>query len=138
MADNKLHLKIITHESVLVDEMVDAVYSKSVDGLFGVMPGHIPFMTALDIGVTKYNQAGKEEFIAVIGGIFQVTGNDITILSDVAERGENIDLPRARAAEERAVTRLRAAAKDIDTARAEIALARAMARIQAATKIRNF
>jgi len=133
----KLNLKIITPEAIIVDEQVDAVYSVAVDGEFGILPGHIPFMTALDIGVSKYVQGNNVEYIATIGGILQVEGNNVTILSDAAERGSEIDVPRARAAKERAQARLGTGTADIDTDRAQIALQRAITRIKAASKSRS-
>lgn len=136
MPDKKLNLKIITPERVVVDEQIDAIYSKAVDGEFGILPGHVPFMTALDIGITKYVTDSKNEYIAVIGGIFQVSDDNITIFSETAERGEEIDIHRAKAAEERAEARLRAGARDVDTDRAQAALMRALIRIQTASRMR--
>lgn len=135
MSNEKLHLKIITPDRVLVDEMVDAIYSKATDGEFGVLPGHINFMTAVDICVTRYIKAGKEEYISTIGGIFQLVNNEIIILSDIAESGSEIDLTRAKASKERAEARLKIAARDVDIHRAQVALARAIARISAASKM---
>jgi len=137
MADKKLHLKIITQEKILVDEKVDAVYSKAIDGEFGILPGHIPYMTALDISVTRYIKDKTTDFVSTIGGIFQVSDNNITILSDTAELGSEIDIARANAAKDRAEARLRAAARDIDADRAQTALHRAIARIQAASKMKS-
>ncbi|MFH0702846.1 MAG: F0F1 ATP synthase subunit epsilon [bacterium] len=130
----KMNLKIITPEKVLVDEQVDAVFSKAIDGEFGILSEHIPFMTVLDIGVTRYLKDNNYEFVSIVGGTFQVSDNNVIILSDAAEFGEEIDLTRAKAAKERAEARLRAAPRDLDIHRAEIALSRAIARIQAATK----
>jgi len=134
MTDKKLNLKIITPEKVLLDEQVDAVYSRAVDGEFAILPGHISFMTALDIGVTKFVKDDKPEFVSTIGGIFQVVKNNIVVLSDSAELGSEIDVPRAKAAKERAEARLRTAAVDIDITRAQTALHKALARIEAASK----
>jgi len=136
MSDKKLHLKIITQEKILVEEEVDAVYSRAIDGDFGVLPDHIPYMTALDINTTKYIKGNLIEYVSTMGGIFQVSNNNVTILSDTAELGQEIDIPRARAAKERAEARLRTGVKDIDTERAQAALHRAIARIQAASKMR--
>lgn len=130
----KLNLKIITPQKVLLEEEVDAVYSNSVEGEFGILPDHISYMTPLDIGVTEYIKDNHKEFVSTIGGILQVKDNMVTILSDTAELGELIDLTRAKAAKERAETRLRTGAKDVDTDRAQAALARALARIHAASK----
>jgi F-type H+-transporting ATPase subunit epsilon len=133
MSNGNLNLKIITPSKVLVDEQVDAVYSVASDGEFGVLSGHISLMSALDIGVTKYVQGEKHEYIATIGGILKVKDNTVTIITDSAEKGEEIDLARANAAKERAEARLGTGVKDIDTNRAQIALARAAARIKAAS-----
>jgi F-type H+-transporting ATPase subunit epsilon len=136
MSDKKINLKIITPEKVLVDEQIDAVFSRAVDGEFGVLPDHIPYMTPLNVGVTRYVKDNNTEYVSTIGGIFQISDNVATIFSETAERGEDIDVTRAKAAMERAETRLRSGARDIDTDRAQTALARALARIQAASRAR--
>ena len=136
MEDKKLHLKIITQERVLVDEKVDSVFSRAIDGDFGILPGHIPYMTALDVNITRYTKDKTTEYVSTIGGIFQVSDNNVTILSDTAELGNEIDIARANAAKDRAEARLRTGAKDIDAERARAALHRAIARIQAASKMR--
>lgn len=129
-----LKLKIITPQKILLEEEVDAVYSQSTDGQFGILPDHISYMTPLDIGVTEYIKGNQKEFISTIGGILQVKDNVVMILSDTAELGEQIDITRANAAKERAETRLRTGAKDVDADRAQAALSRAIARIHAASK----
>jgi len=131
----KLNLKIITPQKVLLEEEVDAVYSHSVEGEFGILPDHVSYMTPLDVGVTEYIKNNQKEFICTIGGILQVKDNLVTILSDNAEFGEQIDITRANAAKERAETRLRTGATDVDADRAHAALSRAIARIHAASKI---
>ena len=136
MADKKINLKIITQARVLVDDQVDSVYSRAVDGDFGILPDHMPYMTALDIAVTKYVKGDTTEFVSTIGGIFQISDNNVIILSDTAQLGEEIDLARAKAAKDRAEARL-GTAKDIDFNRAEAALARAAVRINAATKMES-
>ena len=112
------------------------MYSKSITGEFGILPDHIPYMTDLDIGVTEYIKESKKEYVSTIGGVIQVKDNIITVLSDTAELGEQIDITRAKAAKERAEARLRKGTADIDVDRAQIALARAIARIKASTKRR--
>ncbi len=131
-----LKLKIITPQKVLLEEEVDAVYSTSSDGEFGILPGHISYMTPLDIGVTEYIKENQKEFISTMGGILQVKDDIVTILSDMAEFGEQIDLTRAKSAKERAETRLRTGETDVDIDRAQTALARAIARIHAASHMR--
>ena len=130
----KINLKIITHEKEVFNEDVDAIFSRGVDGEFGILPDHQPFMSALDIGVTKIEKDGQSELFATMDGIFQFKDNQAIILTDMAERGSDIDVTRAKAAKERAEARLGSHDVEIDTARAQIALAKALARLKAAMK----
>lgn len=135
MADDlnkKIHLKIITHEKIVYENDVDAIYSPGVDGEFGVLYNHIPFITILKIGVTKVTNGNNCEYISTLGGIFQIKDNNAIILADEAERGNDIDIPRAKLAKERAEARLGNETDKKERARAERAIARAMARLKAA------
>lgn len=134
MSDKRLHLKITTHEKVVFDQDVDEIYSKGVQGEFGILPGHLPFMTALDIGVTKVIVDGKPELFSTMGGIFQLSGNRALILTQAAEKSEEIDIERAEEAKKRAIEKLENEPDNWDVPRAEIALARAIARIKASGK----
>jgi len=131
MEPDKIHLKIITHEKIVFDEYVDAVYTEGEKGEFGVLPKHIPFMSALKIGVTRAVQGSTTIPIAIMGGVFQVKSNEAVILTDVAELGSDIDAARAKEAKERAEARLGSPDTEIDRKRAEIALAKALARLKA-------
>jgi len=130
---SKLSLKIITPEKTLLETEADAVYSTSVDGQFGVLPGHVPYMTPLGIGVTEYIVDSKRNYVSTLGGIFQVKDDVITVLTDNAELGNNIDATRANAAKERAEARLNAKSSETDVDRAQLALARAIARLHASS-----
>lgn len=132
--NKKLHLKITTHERVVFDADVDEIYSKSTQGEFGVLPNHIPFMCPLDIGITKIVTAGKPEYFTTMGGIFQLTNNEALILTQTAERAEEIDITRAEEAKKRAEERLETSTNDVDVERAEIALARAIIRLKTGQK----
>lgn len=134
MSDKKLHLKITTHERVVFDEDVEEISSKSTEGSFGVLPGHIPFMCPLDIGVTKLVKDGKPQLFTIMGGIFQLQGDEALILTQAAERAEEIDVERALEAKKRAQERLENEEDNLDIQRAEIALARAIARLKATGK----
>lgn len=126
-----MHLKIITHERVVFDEDVDEIYSKGVNGEFGILKGHIPYMTALDIGVTKVVQDKKTRYFTTMGGAFQFKDEEALILTECAECGNEIDEMRAREALDRAKARLAEADAKTDAKRAEAAIARAMARLKA-------
>ena len=130
----KINLKIITHEREVFNEEVAAIYSKSVEGEFGILPDHQPFMAALDIGVTRTEKDENAETFTTMGGIFQFKDNEALILTDIAEKGSDIDVTRANAAKERAEARIGSHEVEIDNARAQIALAKAMARLKAALK----
>jgi F-type H+-transporting ATPase subunit epsilon len=131
---DKLHLKITTHERVVFDEDVDEICAKGTQGEFGILPGHIPFMSALEIGVAKIIINGKNEFFTIMGGIFQLKDNEALILTQVAERAEEIDVERAAEAKRRAQERLENEIDNLDVQRAEIALARAITRLKATQK----
>lgn len=127
-----MHLKIVTQEKVVYNENVDEIYSKGIDGEFGVLKNHIPFMTALDVGVTKVVKDGDVKFFTTMGGIFQYADDEAVILTNSSECGEDIDVNRAKEAKERAEHRLHDKEENLDEHRAEAALARALTRIKAA------
>ena len=127
-----MHLKLITHDRIVCDEDVNEIYTRGVDGEFGILENHVPIMTELDVGVTKAVQGDKIKLFTTMGGIFQFKDNDAIILTDNAESGSDIDVARAKAAKERAEARLADKSAEIDAKRAEAALARAKARLKVA------
>lgn len=127
-----MHLKIITHDRIVFDEDVNEIYTKGVDGEFGVLRGHIPIISALDIGVTKVVTNDECKLFTTMGGVFQFKNEEATILTDCAECGDDIDVTRARTAKERAEARLAERTAEIDVKRAEASLARALARLKVA------
>ena len=126
-----MKLKIITHDRVVFDEQVDSIFSKGIDGEFGILKGHIPMMTALDIGVTRAYIGDEEKKFTTMGGILQFKDEECLILTTLAEPGEEIDEARAREALEKAKRNLRNAEARMDAKRAEAAIARAEARLKA-------
>lgn len=124
-------LKIITQEKVVFEGEVDAVYTKGIDGVFGILKGHIPVMSALDIGVTRAVIGNESKLFTTMGGILQFKDEECLILTTLAESGEEIDETRARDALEKAKRRLRNAEARMDAKRAEAAIARAEARLKA-------
>lgn len=126
-----MHLKIITHEKVVFDENVDEIYTKTTDGEMGVLKNHVPIMSALDIGVTKAVKDNVPIYFTTMGGVFQYKDDEALILTTTAERGEEIDVARAKEALKRAQARLVDSEAEIDAKRAEAAVARAMARLKA-------
>lgn len=127
-----MHFKLITHDRIVFDEDVNEIYTRGVDGEFGVLENHVPLMTALDVGVTKVVKGGEVRFFTTMGGIFQFKDNNAILLTDTAETGEDIDVARAKSALERAEARLADKSAEVDSKRAEAALARAKARLKVA------
>jgi F-type H+-transporting ATPase subunit epsilon len=126
-----MKLKIITQERVVFDQEVDAVYSRGTDGEFGLLKGHLPLMTALDIGVTRAYIGDEVKKFTTMGGILQFKDEECLILTTLAEPGEEIDEARARMALEKAKLNLKNAQARMDAKRAEAAIARAEARLKA-------
>ena len=126
-----MNLKIITQEKVVFDGEVDEIYTRGVDGEFGILKGHIPIMVALDIGVTKVKIKNNYKAFTTMGGILQFQNDNCLILTTLAEAGNEIDEMRARESLERSRHRLREANSRIESKRIEASIARAKARLKA-------
>ncbi|HLD48324.1 MAG TPA: F0F1 ATP synthase subunit epsilon [Desulfobaccales bacterium] len=133
MAEKELLLEVVTPDRLVLSTEADVVVCPGVEGQFGVLPGHIPFLSALDIGEMYYKAGGKTEYLAVSGGFAEVTGEKVTIVAESAEVGREIDVERARRAQERAEKRIAAGkTAEIDWARAEAAMRRSLMRMKVA------
>lgn len=124
-----LQLQIVTPDRLVLDEEVEYVGAPGYEGEFGILPNHIPFLTALQVGNLYYKAGGKTFFVFVAGGFAEVSDNKVTILAEVAEMATEIDVERARKARERAEKRLAQQQDNYDGARMQAALARSIARI---------
>lgn len=124
-----IHLEIVTAGGSVYDDMVSYVELPFSGGSVGVLKDHAPMLGAIEDGVvTARKENGTTEFIAVNLGVANVVHNEVTLLVRTAERAENIDLPRAEAAEKRARDRLAERSANLDVKRAQIALHRALTR----------
>ena len=133
MAEKELLLEVVTPDRLVLSTQAEVVVCPGVEGQFGVLPGHIPFLSALEIGEMYYKAGGKTEYLAVSGGFAEVTGEKVTIVAESAEKGREIDIERAKRALERAEKRLTAAkTENIDWARAEAAMRRSLMRTKVA------
>lgn len=133
MAEKELLLEVVTPDRLVLSTQAEVVVCPGVEGQFGVLPGHIAFLSALDIGEMYYKAGGKTEYLAVSGGFAEVTGEKVTIVAESAEKGREIDVERAKRAQERAEKRLAAGkTADIDWARAEAAMRRSLMRVKVA------
>jgi F-type H+-transporting ATPase subunit epsilon len=125
-------LEIITPERIVVEEDVEGVVLSSPEGFYGILRNHAPFIGGLNIGVLKYRQEGKLHWVATDNGVFEMSGNKLRIMADAAERGEDINVLRAKEACERAKHRLGQKHEGMNHLRAELALKRSLARLKAA------
>ena len=133
MAEKELLLEVVTPDRLVLSTEADVVVCPGVEGQFGVLPGHIPFLSALEIGEMYYRKGGQTEYLAVSGGFAEVTGEKVTIVAESAEKGREIDVERAKRAQERAEKRMAAAKTEtIDWARAEAAMRRSLMRMKVA------
>jgi len=124
-----MKLKIVTPERIVVEDEVDAVYCKTTDGMVGILPKHVPLVTPLEIGVMTFEKNGKKSPLAVMGGLLNTDGTSVTVLSDAAELGDEIDVARAQQAKARAEAELHTRTERMENATAQQALARALVRL---------
>ncbi|MCB0104743.1 MAG: F0F1 ATP synthase subunit epsilon [Caldilineaceae bacterium] len=127
---------IVTPERQLLSRQVDMVTLPGIDGQMGILGGHVPLLTTLDIGEIVLHEGNETDFIAVSGGVVEVRPNKVTIMADTAEHAEEIDVDRAEAARERARTSLSEAGPQRDPS-ALAALRRSNLRIRVAHRRRS-
>lgn len=124
-----IKLEIVTPDRLVVSEDVEYVAAPGVNGEFGVLPGHIPFLSALGIGSLYYKKNGKRYYVFVAGGFAEVTPKKVTVLAEISEKAEEIDVERARKARERSEDRMRQIKDNMEYARVRAALARSLTRL---------
>lgn len=131
----KLHLELVTPYRRILSEQVDEVVAPGTVGEFGLLPGHTPMLTTLNIGELSYKQDGKSFHVAVNWGYVEVEEDTVTVLVETAEAADQIDLERAKAALARAEEALKTLdSEDKQFKIMETALERAVIRIQVAGK----
>lgn len=133
LMENKLTLEIVTPHGHVLSEDVDEITATGSEGEFGVLPGHVPFITTLKIGMVVYKKGSETGYVFINSGYAEVSPDKVIVLADSAEKSEEIDVERAKAAMKRAEERLKKA-EEIDFMRATTALERATIRIQIAEK----
>jgi len=127
---------IVTPERQLLSRQVDMVTLPGIDGQMGILGGHVPLLTILDIGEIVLHKGNDADFIAVSGGVVEVRPDKVTVMADTAERAEEIDLERAEASRERARSSLSEAGPQRDPS-ALAALRRSNLRIRVARHRRS-
>jgi F-type H+-transporting ATPase subunit epsilon len=130
----EIQLKIVSADRSLVNEQVDEVEIPGSDGYFGVLPGHTPLLALLGAGELWYRQGQEKHYMLIAFGFAEVQPEQVTILAEVAERPDEIDVSRAEAARRRAEERLARPVIDMDAERARISLLKSLIRLQVATR----
>ena len=132
-----IHLEIVTPDRQVVRESVMAVPVPGKEGYLGILPGHAPLLSLLQVGELSYIHENVTHYVAVNWGFIEVLPDRVIILAQTAERAEEIDVDRAKRARQRAEERLgKVTAADVDFERARAALSRALARIHTADRTR--
>jgi F-type H+-transporting ATPase subunit epsilon len=133
-----LKVDIVTAERVVLsEEGVDRLIVPGIEGELGVLPLHAPLLTTIKPGVLRVVKGEEETTMAITGGFIEVRENQVTILADAAERGEEIDVARVEAARRRAEERIASREATVDIVKAEMALKRALARLKASEQVRR-
>ena len=132
----KLQLLIVSADRSLVNETVDEVEIPGFDGYFGVLPGHTPLLAVLHVGELWYRQGNEKHYLMIAFGFAEVLPDRVTILAQMAEKPDEIDLARAESAKKRAEERIARPTLDMDAERARIALLKSLIRLQVATRAR--
>jgi F-type H+-transporting ATPase subunit epsilon len=132
-----INLEIVTPDRPLIKEQVDEVEIPATDGYMGVLPGHTPLLAMLEIGQLWYRKGQEKFHLSIAFGFVEVLPDRVTILAQIAERPEDIDVQRAEAARQRAQERLARPMMEMDFERARIALMKSLIRLQVATRTRT-
>jgi F-type H+-transporting ATPase subunit epsilon len=131
-----LQLQIVSADRSLVNETVDEVEVPGAEGYFGVLPGHTPLLAVLGTGELWYRIGQEKKYFAIASGFAEVQPDRVTILAQIAEPAEEIDIARAEAAKKRAEERISRPTVDMDAERARISLMKSLIRLQVATRAR--
>ena len=125
-----LKLEIVTPEAKVYSEDVDMVTLPGVEGEMGIFPMHVPLMTQLAAGEVTARKGGQDFFLAVGDGFVEITGERVSVLTDMAIKAENIDEGKAEEARKRAEARLSEKIDDEEAARVNAALAQSLAQLK--------
>jgi F-type H+-transporting ATPase subunit epsilon len=125
-----LRLEIVTPQATVFSEDVNMVTLPGIEGEFGVYPQHVRMITQVVPGEIIVNRAGEDRFLAVGEGLVEITGDRVSIVTDMAIPSEKIDEAKAEEARERAAARLREKVSDEEVASVNASLARSLAQLQ--------
>ena len=131
----KILLEVVTPDKLICSEYVDQVSAPGSEGDFGVLPGHCPFLSTLRIGELQYHIGEKTQFMSILWGFAEVTPTKVTILAEIAEKAEDIDVARAREAVTKAEQNLERGGIPSEVEDAKVSLERARLRQKVAERL---
>ena len=123
-------LQIITPDENFYEGEASMVELTTTEGDIGIYKGHIPLTAIVSPGILRIHEAGQVREAALMSGFIQLMPEEITIMAEVVEWPEEIDVKRAEEARIRAERRLKSHSAEVDVTRAELALKRAMVRLE--------
>ncbi len=124
----KILLEVVTPDHRLLSQEVDYVSAPGSEGDFGVLPGHCHFLTTLRIGELQYRIGEETHFMSVLWGFAEVTPTKVTILAEIAEKAEDINVERAEEAVREAEQKLERGGLPSEVKEAQISLEKARLR----------
>lgn len=134
MADELFKVKIISPDRIFYEGEASMIELKTSEGEIGVYKNHIPMTTILVPGIVRITESSGVKKAALHAGFIEILQEQVTILAEVAEWPEEIDINRANEARTRAERRLSSADAEIDLSRAEYALRKSLTRLEVAKK----
>ncbi|GMV50380.1 MAG: ATP synthase epsilon chain [Nitrospirae bacterium] len=133
----KILLEVVTPEKLLLSQEVDEVVAPGSEGDFGVLPGHCHFLSTLRIGELRYKTQETWRYMSILWGYVEVTPARVTVMAEIAEKAEDIDVDRAQKAVEKAEQRLQAGGLPSEVKDAQISLEKARLRKKIADRARR-
>ena len=130
----QITLEVVTPEGLLLREQVDEVIAPGSEGYFGVRPGHTPLLASLGVGEISYRQGAAWHYLTCFWGFCEVLPDRVSILAEIGERAEAIDLARAEAARRRAEERMKTIREEQGFDEARQAYVRAVTRLAVAKR----
>ena len=125
-----IKLEIVTPKGIVYSDDVEMVTLRSAEGQIGILPHHVPLMTRLVPGELMVRKGGRDQYLAMGGGLVEVTKHRISILSDMAIAMESIDEAAVEEARQRAAARLRDKISKEEVATVNASLARSLAQLK--------
>ncbi len=127
---NTLKLEVVTPDAVTYSEDVEMVTLPGVEGELGIFPMHVPLLTQITAGEVSVRKDGRDYFLAVGEGFVEITGDHVSILTDMAIKAVDIDEAKAEEAKKKAEARLRERLSDEEVASVNAALMHSLAQLK--------